>query len=231
MKKISITELIKRYNLAGNIESVKINSTDDGMSVEFISDDKTLLGKVSSNESKFPNGEFGVYTTAQLKSLLSILNDEIAVTHKDSFIRFKDNITSVDYVLSDLSIIPDVPELKQIPEFEANIKLTDDFINTFIKSKSALSDADTFTFLSKSGVHQIILGYSTLNTNRVTIEVDANVSSDVNHISFSSSYLKEILLANRDSETMNMMISSQGLCYLEFVNSNFSTKYYMVELK
>ena len=42
MKKNSIEGFISRYNLGGEVESVKVNSTDVGMQVSFISDDKTL---------------------------------------------------------------------------------------------------------------------------------------------------------------------------------------------
>ena len=54
MKKNSFEGFIARYNLGGEVESVKINSTDSGMEVSFISDDKTLLGSVTSEETEFP---------------------------------------------------------------------------------------------------------------------------------------------------------------------------------
>ena len=57
MKKASIEQFVNRYNLGGEVESVKIESTDDSMKVSFISDDKTLLGTVESAEKDFPNGE------------------------------------------------------------------------------------------------------------------------------------------------------------------------------
>lgn len=76
MKKNSIEGFISRYNLGGEVESVKVNSTDAGMQVSFISDDKTLLGTVESEETGFPNGEYGVYTTSQLKGLLGVLGSQ-----------------------------------------------------------------------------------------------------------------------------------------------------------
>ena len=44
-------------------------------------------------------------------------------------------------MLSDLSVIPDPPALKRLPDFQTKIKLDNNFIDTFIKGKSALSDA------------------------------------------------------------------------------------------
>jgi hypothetical protein len=53
MKKASIEQFINRYNLGGEVESVKIESNDSEMKVSFISDDKTLLGNVVSEEGGF----------------------------------------------------------------------------------------------------------------------------------------------------------------------------------
>ena len=115
MKKSSFEGFIARYSLGGEVESVKINSTDEGMSVKFISDDKTLLGSVESEDKDFPNGEFGVYTTSQLKGLLGVLDSNIDVTQGEASLVFGDKGTSVNYMLADLSVIPVVPDLKQVP--------------------------------------------------------------------------------------------------------------------
>ena len=109
MKKNSFEGFISRYNLGGEVESVKINSTDEGMSVSFISDDKTLLGSVQSENKEFPNGEFGIYTTSQLKGLLGVLDSSIEVSEGEASLVFSDKKTSVNYMLADLSVIPVVP--------------------------------------------------------------------------------------------------------------------------
>ena len=70
----------------------------------------------------------------------------------------KNGAISIDYVLSDLSVIPEPPSLKRLPEFETKIKLDNSFIDTFIKGKSALSDVDMFTFISKDGKVEAIIG-------------------------------------------------------------------------
>tara|TARA_R100000479_G_scaffold168964_1_gene110337 strand:+ start:333 stop:1028 length:696 start_codon:yes stop_codon:yes gene_type:complete len=231
MNKTSITNFIDRYNLGGEVESVKIFSTDDMLSVNFISDDKTLLGNVTSTEKRFPNGEFGVYATSQFKSLLSVLDEDVNVRNGDGTLKMSDDATAVNFVLSDLSVIPSVPELKQLPNFEAELSLDNEFVTKFIKAKSALPHADTFTFVSVDGVSEIILGYSSLNTNRVSIKVNANVDGDVKPISFNSNYLKQVLIANRGSEQCSMKISSQGLSHLSFKTDTFTTNYYLVQIQ
>ena len=231
MNKSKFDGFINRYNLGGEIESVMIKSDDKNLSVRMISDDKTLLGDVSVVESDFPNGEFGIYTTSQLKGLLSVLDEAISVEEVTGAVKFSDKGTKVQYMLAAPSVIPAVPDLKALPPFDAEITLNDDFINKFIKSKGALSDADTFTFTSKAGKSEIILGYSSINSNRISIDVATNSTEDVEPIAFSAKYLKAILMANKGSKTSSLKISSKGLSHVSFVDGDYTSNYYLVEIK
>ena len=231
MKKSSFEGFIARYNLGGEVESVKINSTDEGMDVSFISDDKTLLGSVSSEEKEFPNGEYGVYTTSQLKGLLGVLGTSVDVKEGEAALVFSDGKTSVNYMLADLSVIPVVPELKQLPPFTSTITMDGDFIATFTKAKGAMSDSDTFTFTCKENKGEVILGYSKINSNRISINVDCTCEGDVEPISFSATYLKEILVANKEATDATLKISSQGLSHIHFEIDNYESNYYLVEIQ
>jgi hypothetical protein len=217
--------------VGGEVESVKIDSTDAGLSVKFISDDKTLLGNVSSDNKDFPTGEYGVYTTSQLKGLLSVLDSDISVKEGDAALVFSDKGTSVNYMLADLSVIPVVPDLKQLPDFTSTIKMDNDFVNKFVKSKGALSDSDTFTFSCKSNKGEVILGYSKINSNRISINVECECDGDVEPISFSAKYLKEILNANKGAKSSSLKISPNGLAHVSFENDGFKSNYYLVEIK
>jgi hypothetical protein len=111
------------------------------------------------------------------------------------------------------------------------ITLNDEFVNKFIKSKGALADADTFTFTCKNNNGEIILGYSSINSNRISISVDCTCDGDVEPIAFSAKYLKAILLANKGSNSSSLKISSQGLAHLNFVEGDYTSNYYLVEIK
>ena len=141
MEKQKLNGFISRYNLGGEVESVMVTSTDDSVSVKMISDDKTLLGDVTVTEKDFPTGEFGIYTTSQLKGLLSVLDSSIKVEETTGALKFSDKGTKVQYMLAAPSVIPAVPDLKELPPFDADITLDDEFINKYIKSKGALADA------------------------------------------------------------------------------------------
>jgi len=231
MKRAKLDGFINRYNLGGEIESVMIKSTDEKLSVRMISDDKTLLGTVSMLDTEFPTGEFGIYTTSQLKGLLNVLDDGITVEEVTGALKFSDKKTKMQYMLAAPSVIPSVPELKALPAFEAEIALNDEFVNKFIKSTGALSDSLTFTFTYKKGVGEIILGYSSINSNRIAIDTDTKSEVDIEPIAFSSKYLKAILNANRGAKTSSLKISSKGLAAVSFEADEYTTQYYLVEVK
>ena len=231
MEKLKLDGFINRYNLGGEVESVMLKSDDTSVSVRMISDDKTLLGDVSVVESEFPNGEFGIYTTSQLRGLLSVLDNGISVEEVTGALKFSDKGTKVQYMLAAPSVIPAVPDLKALPPFDAEITLNDDFVNKFIKSKGALSDADTFTFTCKNNKGEIILGYSSINSNRISIAVDCKCDGDIEPIAFSAKYLKAILMANKGSKTSSLKISSKGLSHVSFTDGDFVSNYYLVEIK
>jgi hypothetical protein len=231
MNRSKFDGFVNRYNLGGEVESVMIKSDDTNLSVRMISDDKTLLGDVTVAESEFPNGEFGIYTTSQMKGLLSVLDDAITVEEVTGALKFSDKGTKVQYMLAAPSVIPSVPDLKTLPPFDAEITLDDDFVNKFIKSKGALSDADTFTFTCKENKGEIILGYSSINSNRISISVNCKCDGDIEPIAFSAKYLKAILMANKGSKASSLKISSKGLSYVSFEDGDYKSNYYLVEVK
>jgi len=179
---------------------------------------------------------FGVYDTTKLTKMLSVLGNDVDFSIQDIdgkavSLKFKDGSTSVNYMLADLSVIPNVPDLKQLPEFNTEIKLDSNFISKFIRAKGALADENNFTFICKDGKAQIILGYSNINTNRISIDVDASCEGDVDAISFSATYLKEILVANKEATDATLKISSQGLSHIHFEVDNYESNYYLVEIQ
>src|SRR5210317_2353849 len=231
MEKVKFDGFINRYNLGGEVESVMVKSEGSDLSVRMISDDKTLLGDVTVTGSDFPEGEFGIYTTSQMKGLLSVLDNTIDVEEVTGALKFSDKGTKMQYMLAAPSVIPAVPDLKALPPFNVEVTLNDDFVSKFIKSKGALSDADTFTFTCKDNKGEIILGYSSINSNRISISVDCKCDGDVEPIAFSAKYLKAILLANKGSNSSSLKISSQGLSHLNFVDGDYTSNYYLVEIK
>ena len=81
MNKITLDTFIQKYNLGGNVNSVKWVSTGDTISTRFISPDKSLLGELTLSKQNLPNFEVGVYDTPLLSKMLGTLSDTIESSH------------------------------------------------------------------------------------------------------------------------------------------------------
>ena len=236
MQKSKLDKFIQKYNLGGNVNRVKWRSNGDTLSTSFVTPDKSLLGKVKVDKFSFDSAELGIYQTDQLKSLIGVLGDDISLDLTSAgdravSLNVKNGAISIDYVLSDLSVIPDPPALKRLPEFGTQIKLDRKFIDTFVKGKSALSDIDTFTILNgKSGV-EIVIGYSSTNTNRVNIPVETTSSSLEKPISFNANLFKEVLVANRECTSAVLEVSNEGLAKVNFKVDDYDSTYYVVAMQ
>ena len=126
MEKQSLNRFVSKYNLAGLVESVKWESKDGSLTTSFISDDKSVLGSVTMKDFDSTDATFGVYDTTKLTKMLSVLGDDIEfsindIDGKSVSLKFKDGSTSVNYMLADLSVIPNVPDLKQLPDFDLSL--------------------------------------------------------------------------------------------------------------
>ena len=236
MEKNRINRFVQRYNLAGLIESVKWDVTDETLETSFISDDKSVLGKVSTTDFNFKNGSYGVYDTTKLTKMLSVLSndvdiDTVDIGGKTVSLNISDKGTTATYMLADLTVIPAVPDLKQLPDFDVDISIDSTFVTKFNKAKSALSDEKNFTFECKDGVGKITLGHSNVNTNRISIAVDCKCNGDIDPISFSAEFLKEILNSNRDAKSASLKISTQGLAHLNFEVDSYKSEYYLVQIQ
>ena len=216
-------------------QSVILNSKSEQqkLTTKFVSSDKTLLGVVEMDKWDFQDATIGIYTTEQLLRLLSVLDEDIKVDLQKSedkafSIKITDSTSSVSYLLSDPSIINDPPQLQNIPEFELKIDVTPSLINKFIAGKSALAEVTTFTVVTDEDKTNLIIGYSSVNTNRVNIPVQTSSFSNIENVSFNAEYFSNILLANKECESATLEVSSEGLAKLSFKIDDFTTQYWLV---
>ena len=237
MNKSQLTNFINKYTLGGEIKSTKWVSNGDSLATRFISGDKSVVGKVVLSKFKHLEPcELGVYNTGQLSSLLSVLGDDVDVSLSragDKFISMEledtKRKTKSKYMLSDLSVIPTPPELKNLPDsFELGIKVDPYFINTFISGKGALSEAETFTILTEDGETKIVIGYASIASNRVTIPVETTKGGEIEPISFNANMFASILNANKDCESATLEVSSAGLSRIKFSIDNYDSEYFLV---
>lgn len=236
MEKSKFERFIGKYNLGGACESVTLKSDGDTLSVRAISDDKNVLAEVSVKGIKFPEGEFGVYDTKKLRSILSVLDENLTVktntsNGKVTGIDLTDGDTKATFVLADQSVIPPVPDLKKIPPIDITITLDEKFVNTFVKASNALSEVETFVVMSEGEdkTASVVIGHSSNNTNRIYITATTKEVAKLQPTSFSAGYLREILSANKEAKDGILKISSKGLATAVF-NVDGVSSYYLVQI-
>jgi len=236
MNKYKLTRFIDKYHLGGNVNAVVINSKSDKLSTRFITGDKALLGELSMDNWTFEDAELGVYDTEQLSRLLGVLDDDVTLNLTSSgdkaiAVEISDALSKVNFMLSDKSVINQPPALKQLPEFEVSIKVDSNFIQRFISGKSALPDTDTFTVLSDDDGVKLVIGYSSINTNRVTIPVETTESSNIDNVSFNANLFKDVLVANKECESATLEVSEGGLSRINFKVDDYDATYYLVAVQ
>ena len=234
--KSKLLKFIEKYHLGGEIKSTKWSSDGSTLSTRFISGDKSVVGSVDLDDFKFEPSEIGVYNTAQLVSLLSILGEDSEVNLSkmgDKFVSLEmtdsNRGTTTKYMLSDLSIIPSPPALKNLPsEFELEVKVDPYFISTFVNGKGALPEAETFTILTSDDKVNVVINYSSMASNRVTIPVEVENYKEIEPISFNENMFASILKANSDCQSATLSVSSQGLSKINFNIDKYKSEYYLV---
>ncbi len=236
MNKQKLVRFINKYYLSGTVNSVILNSKAGKISTRFISADKTLLGELEMDKWPFEDAEVGIYSTDQFIKLLGVLDEDVNVSinkagDKSISLKVTDSNSAVNYMLSDTSIISKPSPMKRIPNFELKINMTPSVMNKFISGKGALSETDNFTVITDGTNTKLVIGYSSINTNRVTIPVTTSESSDIDNTTFNANIFKEVLSANKECESATLEVSSEGLSKIVFNVDDYSVTYYLVSVQ
>lgn len=237
MNKQKLVKFIDKYNLGGLVNSAILSFKDNTLNTRFTSGDKSLLGILSMDKWDFEDGEFGVYNTEQLVKLLSVLDDDVTMTvskagDKAVSIQMSDSVSKVNYMLTDTSVISRPPVPESLPQnFELKININQQFISKFISGKQALPETDTFTIVTNNDTASIVIGYASVNTNRVTIPVSTTEYKHMDLISFNAGNFKEILSANKECESALLEVSPDGIAKITFKIDNYKSTYYLVAVQ
>lgn len=240
MKRAELLKFIDLYNLSGNVERVKIDADGKRLKTVFITENKTLYGSIVHENLDMDTGEYGIYDTARLKKMLSILDEDITATvekldsGKVVGITFADKHTESFVMLADMSVIPKAPAGVRQFAVDLEVNLTSDFIQRYIRAKNALADAESFSFVpnKKTNKVEMILGHGATGTNRIKLEVDLVPGKDTlpSVLSFNADYLKEILSKNSDAGTTKLSVASGGLAHVQFKAKSYEANYYLLKL-
>ena len=238
MDKSKLLTFLEKYNLGGSVESVKIVSDGKTLKTAFVAEDKTLAGNVTLNSCDIEKSELGIFETAKIKTFLKILSDEIKIgliKQDDRLVglNLSDDNTEVNFVLSDLTVIPKAPAVKAPKDFDVEIPIDSDFIDRFVKAKNSLPDVDSFTLMmnKKGDALELVVGYASINSNRVKVSVKATAGKDKldKPISFNANYFKEILLKNSEATGAVFKVAALGISNIKFETPDYVADYFLIK--
>lgn len=232
MEKGKLVRFIQKYHLNGNVQSVSLNSDGSTLKAEFVTSDRGLLGTIKMKNWNFEKSQIGILDTDKFLKLLGVLDNDVKLSlfkSGDTAITLKisDNSSTVNLMLSDLSVIPTVPPLKYIPEFNLKLNMDSNFIKKFIAGKGALSDVDNFTVITDNDSVNLVIGYASINTDRVIVPADSEVFEKIDKVSFNANIFRDILQCNRECKSGIMEISDEGLAKLTFNVDDYEVVYFL----
>ena len=156
MEKTKLNKFIQKYNLGGNVNSVKWTAGTNQLKTSFVTPDKSLLGTVVADNVKFEDADLGVYQTDQLQKLLNVLDNDVDLSlfHNGSHSYIQNSV-------GDLYIYNNA-ENKNI-YFRVDDGGTDRFLMTLAAGNfrvgigESTTDPKSTLHVSSSGVHGILI--------------------------------------------------------------------------
>lgn len=236
MNKQNLEEFIQKYTLGGLIEEVRWDTDGNNISVSATNQSKSIMAFVTARNLPIDSGTYNIYETSRLRSLLSVLEDDINVDIISQqgipvYLKFGDGSNvSFKYHNAEPEMIPESPSTPPLDDFEMEMTVDSDFMQRFVKGSSALSHVTSVVLIADEDPTRFVIGYDPdHNTTRVSLEVESFGELKKN-FSFSAPTLKNIFLANKGLEEAKIRVSDIGILYIGFDNGEYKCDYYLPKL-
>ena len=236
INKLTLQSAINKYHL-GEIESVKWTVKDNTLSVNFMSLNKEIIGKLTYNNFTVEDCELAVFDTKKLLNLINITSGDLLISLEkvksiNTKLHIADNSYNLTYALADPLLIAK-PGTVNEPEWDAILPLEREFVDHLIKAKSALQGVDNMTItptkdLNDTSVCIFSFGDEDGHNNRITYQMYGEIQHSDTNIPFNSDSFKNILNANKDREEGTISINYEGLMKLCFKSEDSESEYFLI---
>ena len=166
--------------------------------------------------------------------MLKALGEDITMTANQNdgrvtSLSFSDTTSEIQFMTAELTVIPKSSRLRGQPTYHFEIDLNKEFISKYRSAKDALSDESKFTLLmnKKTNTVQLVIGYASINSNRVTLDVPIKTGTAKldKPLNFNADFLKSVLDSNNECENAVLKISESGLATVQFSTDTFDATY------
>lgn len=203
IQKEVIEDFIKRYDLNGKVSNAIWTLEDDKIDVSVKSIDKSMLGFVTYNSNPFNYvGEIGFMNIPQLKSMMSVMSDEIDININEGLQQIEmedDSGLQSLFVLTPTTILGNKPSLKKDADYIFSLKIDDNVYDQIIKVVKTFKE-DYFTILNEDGQDKLVVGYDVNKSNRIKVNLGSNSEENYRETSFKSELFLSILTNNKGAD-------------------------------
>ena len=221
----------------GENESVKWKIKDKTLSIDFMSVNKEVIGKITHQNFDVEDSELAIFDTKKFLNLLGITSGDLMFTLEKgksvyTKLHFADNAFNLTYALADPLLIGKVGSVTE-PEWDAVLPLEKEYVDNLVKAKNALSGVGMMTVsvdvdLNGDTMCIFTCGDEQGHNNKITYQMYGTIKNEKIEIPFNSDMLRNILKENKDLEEGTIYLSYQGLMKLEFKSEDTLCEYYMV---
>ena len=235
INKSTLTSVISKYYLNGLNNQVKWRIKDNKLTI--YAGESGRVCKIEHNNFPLEDSELGVFDTHKLSKLISITNGELMVSlEKIKSVYIKMHIADLNfdltYSLADILILGKNTYYEDPDSFEMEIDLEREDIDHLIKAKSALADVNNMlltstTDMDGNNICEFIFGDNTGFSNKITYQIQGNITKSDIEIPFDSDIFKDILNSNKDMDKGTLKLSEQGMLKLNFYSEEVNSEYFI----
>ncbi len=147
---------------------------------------KTLLGKVNLGLLEDDIKEFGLYDAGGFLNAVSLLDDP-TIELEENLLKIKDQNTSIEYVITDLSALedcvvdPEIIETTQNTSSVLDFELTQEVLDKIKKASSVFKTSDALYIISSGGKTTLKVATKesfVSSRNSFSISIDASSEKD-----------------------------------------------------
>jgi len=236
VNKLVLQSVINKYYLGEN-ESVKWKIKDKTLTIEFMSVNKEVIGKIVHENFDLEDSELAIFDTKKLLNLISITSSDLMFTLEKgknvyTKMHFADNAFNLTYALADPLLIAKAGSVTE-PEWDACLPLEKEYVDNLVKAKNALTGIGNMTIsvdkdLNGDDMCLFTFGDEQGHNNKITYQLYGQIKPEKVEIPFNSDMFRNILKENKDLESGSIWLSYQGLMKIEFKSENTTSTYYMV---
>jgi hypothetical protein len=236
VNKLVLQSVINKYYLGEN-ESVKWKIKDKTLTIEFMSVNKEVIGKIIHENFDLEDSELAIFDTKKFLNLLSITQGDLIFNLEKgknvyTKLHFADASFNLTYALADPLLIGKVGSATE-PEWDAVLPLEKEHVDNLVKAKNALTGIGSMTVsidVDMQGDNMCVFtfGDEKGHNNKITYQMYGKIKHEKIEIPFNSDMLRNILKENKDLEEGFIFLSYQGLMKLEFKSEDTLCEYYMV---